>query len=291
MLLISAGIAASGMLLLGLQSRSTAGSEKDALLQSPVVGWFLVFVGSFLLVVTLISGFTRPTATDSTAASTHQPTVILLPTNPPTPRSTATATPTQLPTPVPTPVLEPGWSLRERPEDGFAIALPDNWVEMNLDAASIDEALVPITLCCPEMDLSLWEGQTMADLWRSGLELFAVDPDSDPESVYYGVVIVSRTSLGEGWTLDMALEVVLGEYGDDESKLTHRRVILPAGEAEEILFTDRGDPPMRRIKYLLVQYDAFWFITLGCEAELANDYASIFETIPQTFHWIQAPTR
>jgi hypothetical protein len=129
----------------------------------------------------------------------------------------------------------------------------------------------------------------MTDVRRSGLKLFAVDPNSDPEAVYYGIVSVTRTSLGEGWTLDMALEVVLSRYSDDESRPTHRRVTLPVGEAEEISFADSGDPPVRRITYLLVQYDAFWYITMGSEAEFADSYESIFETVPQTFRWISPP--
>ena len=291
MLLASAGITGLGILLLGLQSRPTEGGQAGSLLRNPVIGWFLAFVGGFLLLATIISNLVSPAATEPALVVTHQPTVPPLPTNPPTLRPTASGTPTPLPTPVPPPVLEPEWSLRGRPQDGFAIALPDSWVEMDLDATSIGEALVPIALCCPEMDLSPWEGQTMTDVRKSGLKLFAVDPDSDPEAVYYGVVSVSRTSLGEGWTLDMALEVVLGQYGDDESRPTHRRVMVPVGEAEEISFKDSGDPLVRRITYLLVQYDAFWFITMGCEAEFADGYESIFETVPQTFRWIQAPTR
>jgi hypothetical protein len=288
MLLVSAGIAGLGVLLLGLQSRPADGSQASSLLRNPVIGWFLVFAGGFLLLATIISNLVGPTAPEPTIVATHQPTVVPLPTNPPTPRPTA-APPS--PTAVPALELEPGWSLRERPDDGFAVALPDNWVEMDLDAASVGEALVPIALCCPEMDLTLWEGQTMTDIRRSGLELFAVDPDSDPEAVYYGIASVSRTSLGEGWTLDMALEVVLGQYGDDESEPTHRRIMLPVGEAEEILITDIGDPPIWRVTYLLVQHDAFWFVTLGCEAEFTDDYTSIFQTIPQSFRWIQATTR
>lgn len=285
MLLTSAGIAGLGILLLGLQSRPTEGGQAGSLLRNPVVGWFLIFVGGFLLLATIISNLVSPAAPEPTLVVTRQPTVLPLPTDPPTPRPTANP---RLPAAVPAPVLEAGWSLRERPSDGFAIALPDSWVEMDLDAASVSEALAPIALCCPEMDLSLWEGQTMSGIRRSGLKLFAVDPNSDPEAVYYGIVSVTRTSLGEGWTLDMALEVVLGQYGDDASKPSHRRVTLPVGEAEEIRVADGGDPPVWKVTYLLVQHDAFWFVTLGCEAEFADDYASIFETAPRSFRWIQA---
>jgi hypothetical protein len=289
MLLISAGIAGLGILLLGLQRRSTESPNGGSLLKNPVVGWFLAIMGGLLLLVTIVSGLMGPATPPPTSTGTYQPTVRPLPTNLPTPRPTATTTPTPPPTPVPPPVLEPGWSLHVRPEEGFAIALPDSWVEMDLDAASIEDALLPIALCCPDMDLSPWEGQTVTDLRQAGLGLFAIDPDSDPEAVYYGVVSVAHTSLGEGWTLDMALEVVLGGNEGDENRLTHQRITLPVGEAEEIRFVDTGDPPVRTIKYLLVQYDAFWFVTLGCEAEFADQYEAIFETVPQTFRWVQAP--
>jgi hypothetical protein len=290
MLLASAGIAGLGLLLLGIQGQAGEGSEAGSLLRSPIVGWFLVFLGGLLLLLTLISGLLHPAASEPTVVATDLP--------PPSPQATGLPTipptdivpPTPIPTTVPPPVLEPGWTLREHAEAGFAIALPTSWVEMDLSADTMEKALAPIVTCCPEMDLSRWEGETIAALRKSGLRLFAVDPDSDPEAVYYGFVSVARTSLGEGWTLDMAVKAVLGEDEDDESKLTHQRVMLPVGEAEEIRFAEDGDPPARTIRYLLVQYDAFWFIAIGCEVEFADRYEPIFETVPQTFRWVAAPT-
>jgi hypothetical protein len=293
MLLASAGIAGLGLLLLGIQGRSRKSDKSGPLLANPAVGWFLVFVGGFLFLAAIISRVVSPPPSEplleTVIGTSNEPSASPQGTSFPTLPTTPTALPTTPPTPVPPPVLEPGWSLRERPEDGFAIALPTSWVEMDLGASTLEEALLPVATCCPEMDLSLWEGQTVRELRESGLRLFAVDPDSDPEAVYYGVVSVVYTSLGEGWTLDMALQVVLGEDGGDESKLTHQRVTLPVGKAEKIQYADSGDPPVRTIKYLLVQYDAFWFITVGCEAEFAEFYEPIFATIPHTFRWIETP--
>jgi hypothetical protein len=284
MLLVSAGMVGIGILLLGLRGCSGERGEARSLLRNPVVGWFLAFL-------TIISGLVSPATSEPTVLPTEKPSPSPPATSLPTLPPPTGIPPTPIPTPAPSPVLEPGWAFVEHPEDGFAIGIPATWVEVDLKTETMEEALAPIATCCPEMDLSVWEGLTVSELRESGMKLYAIDPDSDPEAVYYGFLSVVRTSLGEGWTLDMALDAILGEDGNDESKLTHRRVMLPVGEAEEIRFAESGDPPGKVTKYLLVQYDAFWFITLGCEAQFADRYEPIFETVPQTFRWIQAPTR
>jgi hypothetical protein len=288
MLLISLGIVGVGIILLGLQGYLRERYQATVVRRGLVSGWFLTFLGGVLLLVTVIAGIHTLSAPE--AAPVARATATIRPT--PTHRifPTEGPTPTPTPTPVPTPALGPGWVVRERPSDGFAIAIPSTWVEVDLDAETLDEALAPIRACCPDMDLTAWAGQTTEELRDKGMKLFAVDPDSDPEAQYYTIVSVVRTTLGTGWNLDMALEAVLPGYEGDEVEVTHQRVTLPVGEAEAIQIAESGEHPLLTTKYLIVRDDVFWFITLGCEAAYAEGYAEVFETIPQTFRWMEGPT-
>jgi hypothetical protein len=284
MLLISLGIVGVGIILLGLQGYLRERYQAAVASRGLVAGWFLSFLGGLLLLVTVIAGI-RTLATPE-AMSVARATATIRPT--PTHRIFPTGGPTPTPTPTlaPTSVLGSGWVVRERPSDGFAIAIPSTWVEVNLDAETLDAALAPVRACCPDMDLTAWAGQTPGELRNKGMKLFAVDPDSDPEAQYYGIVSVVRTTLGAGWNLDMALEAVLPGYEGDEVEVTHRRVTLPAGEAEAIQIAESGEHPLLTTKYLILRGDVFWFITMACEAAYAEGYAEVLETIPQTFRWI-----
>ena len=207
----------------------------------------------------------------------------------PLPSPTDTVVPTAAS--VPPPILEPGWTLREHPGDGFAVGLPSTWVELNIHADSMDEALAPLQECCPDLDLTtpFWTDQSIVDLQMKGLKLFAIDPETGFTALYYGSVNVVHRFYDDPWTLDEAVGSLLQEYEDQGIQITHRRVTLPLGEAEEFDYVEGVEHPFFTLKYLLVQDGTIWFITMGCEAIYEEDYVPIFTQIPQTFRWVEEP--
>jgi hypothetical protein len=208
------------------------------------------------------------------------------PLSPPTEAIASTATP------VPPPLLEAGWTLREHPADGLMVGLPSKWVELDIHADSMDDALAPIRACCPDLDLTtpFWADQTVVDLQMKGLKLFAIDPEARPAALYYTTVVIVHRFFDDPWTFEEAVEALVKEYEDKGVQITHRRVSLPVGEAEEFEYVEGVETPYYTLKYLLIQDDTIWFITMGCEEIYEEVYTPIFTQIPQTFRWIDVET-
>lgn len=208
----------------------------------------------------------------------------------PLPSPTDTVVPTV--TPLGPPILEPGWTLREHPENGLMVGLPSTWVELDIHANSMDEALAPLKECCPELDLTApyWTEQSVIDLQMKGLRLLAIDPEIEPSGSYYGSINIVHRFDDAPWVLDEAVEAFLEEYTDQGIQITHRRVTLPVGEAEEFEYVEGVETPYYTRKYLLIQDDTIWFITMGCEEIYEEVYAPVFAQISQTFRWIDEST-
>lgn len=282
MLMISLGSIGLGACFLGIYSYLRERDRIGLARKRIACAWLVILLGVLSLVVTLVLGIGLLETPEPSAPTADQPT--------PRPQATATLPPTH--TPVPMPTLEPGWTFRERPTDGFAIGLPYTWVELDIDAETMDAALAPIRECCPEMDLTnpLWEEQSIEDLRAAGIGLFAIDSQSSPEALYLGSATVGCQSLDEELTLDTVVQAILEEYDDEDIEPTHRRVELPIGEAERLQLTTGDEDRLLITKYLLVEGTDVCYVTLGCEADLAEEYAAVFEKIAETFRWIEEPT-
>jgi hypothetical protein len=208
------------------------------------------------------------------------------------PLPTATEATDSTATPIPPPLLAAGWTLRERPGDGLMVGLPSRWVELDIHADSMDEALTPLKECCPELDLTTpyWTDQSIIDLQMKGLKLFAIDPEIGFTARYFAGIDIVHRFYDDPWTLDDAVEELLQEYEAHGTQVTHRRVALPVGEAVEFEYVEGVEHPLYVLKYLLIQDDTIWFITMTCEETYEEDYTPIFTQIPQTFRWMDVET-
>lgn len=198
-------------------------------------------------------------------------------------------TPTPVPTPIPTPALEPDWVLHQHPTDGFSIALPSTWVEVDMNAATMDEALARCREYYPDMRFPFLEEQSIDDLRTSGTKLIALDMESrNREAGRYASVTVGKESLGQAATLDQVVQARVEQFRGQGMEIEHRRVTLPIGEAEEVRIpAAESVSGAAAVQYLIVRGEHLYVVGSGADADLAAEYEPVFQKIVQSFRWME----
>lgn len=164
-------------------------------------------------------------------------------------------------------VVPQGWTLTDRPGDGFSVALPRHFEAMPLTGAEIDGMAEALRPTHPAMGEVLLRTRPLLDQAR----LFAVERRSGRN------VTVLRVLTGAGGTIDDVPEGVLAdasrEIGTDDA--LEERVELPAGAAIRISSVAvAGSIRLRTIQHLLVHDEAAWMITYTDSAESDDGVAS-----------------
>ena len=243
---------------------------------------------------------TATTTPTSTSMSTTTPTNTSAPISTATPTNTPTPTPAPKPTDTATPepaevitsTLETGWVLYKVQKEGFAIALPPEWLRVNLDAEAFEDSLAIIGEQNPGLG-QLLTSETLRSLAAGGIKFYGLD--TSPESLIPGfptTVNVLKLNLGLALPLDTIVAVNLGQIeaiADPDVPLTNRRVSLSNVEAEEIKYGTEiamptGDSILLMItQYLVVDGSIMYVVTLGTPLELTDDYSTTFEEIGKSF--------
>ena len=242
--------------------------------------WQCLTVALILIVLSGCRG-PAPTATPVPATPTPRPTRV-----PPTatPRPTSTA-------PVATPTLEAGWVLYEKPADGFAIALPPTWRQIDMDPQTWQASLDAIKAQNPDL-APLLEGQTRS-LLEAGIKFFGFD--LAPEALATGVatnVNVLIQSLPAEVSLDFYVQLNVGQLENMPSvvkPVEHRRVQFADGEAEELRYAMNMVAPSGAAltlwtdQYLFVREKQVYVVTCTTSKDAASQYAETFAKIGQSF--------
>jgi hypothetical protein len=197
--------------------------------------------------------------------------------------SLSASTPT--PTPIPPPALAAGWTVRGQTGEGFTLALPESYVELDLNAETMDAALDPLREQSPNMPEDFMSGWTTEGYRSKGLKLAAIKiPTADAPD--YAAVDVTCHPLDDALTLDAAVREVIHRYpGLGVGILSNERVTLPAGEAEVLALAEGSDDPSTTTQYLLIKDKMSCFVTFSCDADVASAYAPTFVQIIETFRW------
>lgn len=236
-----------------------------------------------------------PTST-STPTPTHTPTLT------PTFTSTATFTPTSTASPTSTPTLEPGtvitstldngWVLYEAVADGFAIALPPEWIHIGLNPSTFKDLLAIEAELDPEMG-EILESETFRNMIANGLKFYAFDLSQEAMKIGQPAAInIFTLDLGMKIPLDVLVPLTLEQVesiADPAYPITHQRVQLTNVAAEQLTYTGsannfKGDQiPMMIMQYLVIDGSMQYVITLGAPKALDDTYSNIFEDIGESF--------
>ena len=211
--------------------------------------------------------------------------------DPDEPEATRSASATESPSPTPTPSpspdveVEAGWALHE--EDGFSIALPEEW--QVFDAETIAETGIFEELADENPDLASVFAQVQAAI-ESGqttfiaMELGAPAADGFAENVNIGESAY-RGSLSDLEELSVAeIEAGIPVSGEVESEV----VDLRAHEAVRLQYgysLDTADQTLavEVIQYLVVEEDSAWIITFSSTADQMPEYEATFEESADSF--------
>jgi hypothetical protein len=254
------------------------------------------------LEATVFAAFAATQAAQPTATPIPEPTATPIPTWTSTPTATVTNTPT--PTPpadspasrepvtVVTSTLENGWILYEVPAEGFAIALPLEWLYLELSPDGLADALSVVGELNPEVG-SLLSSDMIRSLAASGIKFYAMDLSLD--ALEHGAppsVNVLKLDIGMVLPLDSLVELALPQLRElaiPGTSVTHQLVSLSNVDAEEIRYTAQltgvtgQSQSAHLVQYLVLDGSINYTITLAGPSELADDHAPVFKQIAQSF--------
>jgi tetratricopeptide (TPR) repeat protein len=241
-----------------------------------------------------------PTSTDtpaSTSIAVPTATPTLLPTSTRispsiTPMATTRSSPAKTPMATTlTTTLETGWVLYEKPAEGFALALPPTWKQIDMDPNSINTDLDLIEESNPEVGKFLRQAARV--FVTSGFKFWGVDLDP----VVAKVGSLTQISVDKKHS---EIKISLGAYvsaliafwedqPDVIKPVTHQRVKLAGSDAEELrikmaVTTTNTTTTTVMTQYILIKDQDFYSIGMGTRAEQAEKYAPIFAKIAQSFH-------
>lgn len=232
------------------------------------------------------------------------PTVTPAPTDTPTPTYTPTRTPTATLTPVPpmaTPVavitstLDSGWTLYQKPADGFAIALPPAWTQFDMSSEIVQTSLKAVQALNPEIAVML--GAQTQSLLASSLKFWA--GDLRPQALITGFatnVSIFQASLTLQAPLDPYLQAAvkrLNPLPGVVKPISKRFVDWTVGEVGELKFqlkitTTAGRPVTTAVtQYLVIAEGEAYVITFTTTADQARRQARTFERIGQSFQLVK----
>jgi hypothetical protein len=247
---------------------------------------------------TVNSLFATPTATPTltpTPTNTSTPTLTPTSTSTLTPTSTSTPTPTNTPTPEAALVistLENGWKNYEVRSEGFVIALPPEWVPINLSSEGFENSLQIVIEQNPKYKKIL-TNEYIRGLAASGIKFYGLD--RSPKSLEVGVpttVNVLKVDVGLEFPFDTFVTLNLQnieKLADPAVPVEHQRVSLQNVEAEEIKYVNRVVTPLGDtinifiVQYLILDGSMEYVITMGTTKKLADDYLPVFEEIGHSF--------
>ncbi len=222
-----------------------------------------------------------------------QPTLVP-PTSTPVPPTSTPVPPTERSASAvggPVPTAEAGWVVYDMSAKGFAIALPEEWEQIDLDPQTISATIEFMQKQNPEM-AKMVEGIASSVL-QSGGSFFAFD--LGPDSASTGMVAnlnVLQQDMGTAPSLDFVVQLSAGQLENLSSvvpPVEHEIIDLPAGEAGVMRYklnmnkADGTPVTVLARQYVLIKGTVLYILSMGAPAELEETYLPVFDKIAQTF--------
>ncbi|MBI3329559.1 MAG: DUF4124 domain-containing protein [Nitrospinae bacterium] len=195
----------------------------------------------------------------------------------------------------------PGWTFYQKPAEGFSIALPSTWKQLEMTAQPLDATLKAVAEKNPRLiPLLEWQARYLVafggKLSGSGGKFIGFDPAPGPTVAGYAAHIHAfKVPLSEQMPLNLLVQLVMNHLEnrvDVAKPISHRRVNLTGSEGEKVQYRVSGStdpaPAMAITQFLLSKGQDVYTVTLTTTADQAEKYAPIFEKIGQSFRVPQA---
>jgi hypothetical protein len=223
------------------------------------------------------------------AAPQAQPTATPAPTATPTPALVTIPNPLNIPA---TPLAN-GWMLYEKPDEGYAVALPATWKPIDMDAKTLSASISSIK----DAQLAeMMQGQ-VGSLVAAGIKFYALD--FSPEMYKYGYmnnINVIKQALSGEVSIDVILQMTVSQLEglDAVTKpVDNQKVSLTAGDGFLLKYQMKSSgganqPPLIAItQYGLMYKQNFYIITLTTLPALVQQYSAVFDEIAQGFKFLE----
>jgi len=190
-----------------------------------------------------------------------------------------------------TSTLENEWVLYELPQEGFALALPPEWLQITLNPATFEEALEIAGEQNPAIGKYL-SSDSLRALMASGLKFYGMDTSLDAlEAGFLANLNVLIMDIGFEAPLEtyVALNLKQIEALATEGTVEHERVELANLDAEKLTYemsqmSVTGDAvQVTIVQYLALDGSTAYVVTMLAPTSLADDYVPTFEEIGQSF--------
>ncbi len=223
------------------------------------------------------------------------------PTPTPTPTSTPTATPTSTPTPTFTPTPEApagatipeGWTLYEVDDEGYAIALPPNWEQIDIDPETLEASINAVADQNPEL-AGFLENQA-AILTTQNISFFGFDLSKGSAfSDFVTNINIIVQPLEAEITMDFMLAMtvpMLENLFELEQEIDQEIVTLSSGEAGRLQYGFEVAGGNGQVQVIITQYifiidQSMYTLTLSTKTDEIQDREPVFEQIANSFHLI-----
>lgn len=187
---------------------------------------------------------------------------------------------------------EEGWNLYKKPSDGFSIALPPTWREIETGPQTPGSASRLFKELNPEVSRILeWQERNMME---RGVVFLAYDWPPKPE--FFASVGIQKRDLPVDFRLDDLVKLTLSTYERIkfiEKPISNRRVNLGGSEAERLQYRLNMTLPTGEAvtldmnHYLILKGLSLYQVLFSATAKQAQTFTPIFEKIAQSFQWVE----
>lgn len=183
-------------------------------------------------------------------------------------------------------VVPAGWRAVDQSADGYRLALPPTWRQIDLDPTTVSNSVTAVAQQDPQ--LSTWLNNQTATLIASNVHFFAIDfaPEALASGSATSLNVISQ-SVPASVSLDLVVQVSAGQLENLPGvvqPIAHRRVALPAGAAERFDYSiSVGSQNVATTQFILLAAGRSYVLTFSTSPDKHATYAPTFDQIAQTF--------
>jgi hypothetical protein len=190
-----------------------------------------------------------------------------------------------------TKALGGNWTEYQKVEEGIALALPQGWAQLDLDAQTLNASMDVIAKKNPEMALML-EGQAK-NLIMNGVKFFGFHATPEATAQGYATnVNVIKQAMPADFSLDVMVQATIAQMENMstiQGPISHQRVKTRQWSGEEMHYTmtmnSENDAVLEIAitQYMVLYKQNCYIITMGALKDQAGKYETIFKQIGGSF--------